>query len=85
WWFPEKDGAAPSYFGAFESNSNNLTPMCDMGPSGFGAPFKTLICKVYKVTPENDSLESTAEEKARALAARLYVSDGHAYYQQEQE
>ncbi len=26
WWFPEKEGKAPSLFGAFESNANNLCP-----------------------------------------------------------
>jgi len=26
WWFPEKPGAAPSLFGAFESNANSLPP-----------------------------------------------------------
>lgn len=48
WWFPEREGAEPSLFGAFESNINNLTTMCDIGPSSFGAPYKTQICKVYK-------------------------------------
>jgi anaerobic selenocysteine-containing dehydrogenase len=26
WWFPEQEGKAPSLFGAFESNANNLCP-----------------------------------------------------------
>ena len=75
WWYPERDGAAPTYFDAFVSNTNNLTTMCDMGPSGFGAPLKTQICKVYKVTPENDTMERTPEEEARARASRIYFKD----------
>lgn len=49
WWFPEKEPAAPSLFGVFESNINLLTTQCDVGPTGYGAPYKNQICKVYKV------------------------------------
>lgn len=48
WWFPERDGAAPSLFGVFDANINNLTTMCDVGPSSYGAPYRTQICKVYR-------------------------------------
>jgi len=48
WWFPEKEAAAPSLFGVFESNINLLTTQCDVGPTGYGAPYKNQICKVYK-------------------------------------
>ena len=54
WWFPEKEAAEPSLFGVFDSNCNNLTTIGVTGPSGYGAPYKSTICKVYKVTPEND-------------------------------
>lgn len=53
WWFPEQEAAEPSLFGVFNSNINNLTPMCQNGPTGYGAPMKCQICKVYKVTEEN--------------------------------
>jgi hypothetical protein len=37
----------------FDSNSNNLTPQCENGATGYGAPYKNQICKVYKCTEEN--------------------------------
>jgi len=49
WWFPEKPAEAPSLYGVFESNINNLTAMGQVGETGFGAPYKCLLCKVYKV------------------------------------
>jgi anaerobic selenocysteine-containing dehydrogenase len=48
WWFPEKEAAEPSLFGVFDSNINNLTTQCINGPTGFGAPYKNQICKIYK-------------------------------------
>jgi len=48
WWFPEKPGAWPSLFGTWDVNPNHLVPMLP-GRSGFGANYKSLICKVYKV------------------------------------
>ena len=48
WWFPEKDAAAPSLFGLWESNINCLTVQGDFGPSGYGSSYKTQLCKVYK-------------------------------------
>lgn len=54
WWFPEKEGAEPVLFGVFDSNSNNLIRQCQNGPTGYGAPYKNAICKVYKVTDENN-------------------------------
>lgn len=54
WWFPEKQGAEPVLFGVFDCNINNLTPQGQNDQCGYGAPYKSQICKVYKVTPEND-------------------------------
>ncbi|NLZ54033.1 MAG: molybdopterin-dependent oxidoreductase [Thermoanaerobacteraceae bacterium] len=54
WWFPEREGAYPTLFGTFDSNPNNLTTQGEVGPTTYGAPVKCTICKVYKVTPEND-------------------------------
>ena len=48
WWFPEREAAAPTLFGVFESNANCLTTMGNYGPSGYGAPYNAGICKVYK-------------------------------------
>jgi len=49
WWFPEKEAAEPTLFGVFESNINVLTTQCTTGPTGYGAPLKNTICKIYKV------------------------------------
>lgn len=51
WWFPEKEAAAPSYFGTFESNPNIMMPW-ECGRSGFGSNCKSLLCKIYKVEGE---------------------------------
>ncbi|SDF72789.1 molybdopterin-dependent oxidoreductase [Sporomusa acidovorans] len=48
WWFPEKEAAEPTLYGAFESNINVLTTQCTTGPTGYGAPLKNTICKIYK-------------------------------------
>lgn len=47
WWFPEQDGEAPNLFGAFKSNPCQLIAF-NPGKSGFGASYKSLLCKVYK-------------------------------------
>ena len=49
WWFPEEPPAEPSLFGVWKSNINLLIPMGYQGKDGLGAPFKHMICKVYKV------------------------------------
>ena len=58
WWFPEREGAEPELFGTFDSNPNNATTWGIIGPTFFGAPYKSLVCKAYKVTPENDHSET---------------------------
>ncbi|MDR2673088.1 MAG: molybdopterin-dependent oxidoreductase [Coriobacteriales bacterium] len=57
WWFPEKEAAEPSLFGVFDCNPNNAIPMNENGASGYGAPIKCGIAKVYPVTPENSTAE----------------------------
>ena len=42
----------------FDCNANNLTTMGVYGPTHYGAPYKSTLCKCYKVTPENDHSES---------------------------
>ena len=53
WWFPEQDGEAPNLFGVYKSNINNLVPHECVGITGYGAPYKNVICNIRKV----DSLE----------------------------
>lgn len=50
WWFPEKPGPEPSLFGVLDVNINQLMPTGEFGPSGWCAPYKSNICKVYKAT-----------------------------------
>ena len=78
WWFPEQEAAAPNLYGSLACNSNQLTTECDIGPTGYGAPYKCQICKVYKVTPENDTLERTPEEVERGVKARLVARPANA-------
>lgn len=46
WWLPERD--PENLYDVFDVNINNLVPM-KCGKSGFGANYKTSICKIYKV------------------------------------
>jgi hypothetical protein len=55
WWFPESEAAAPSLFGTFDSNINNLTHSYETGPGGIGLPMKSIACKIYKAQ-EGDKL-----------------------------
>ena len=48
WWFPEKSPEEPCLSGVYESNINKLVPHKLIGKLGFGAPYKCMICKVYK-------------------------------------
>ncbi len=48
WWFPEKNGAEPELFGAWESNINLLLPSGWTGRSGIGYPFKAMMCGISK-------------------------------------
>ena len=59
WWFPEKKG--DELFRVFDSNINNLTTMCVIGESSYGAPYKCTLCKIYKVTPENSKVLPTEQ------------------------
>ena len=51
WWFPEEKET--ELFRTFDSNINNLTTQGVVGKTGYGAPYKCLLCKIYKCTPEN--------------------------------
>ncbi|MCL1846415.1 MAG: molybdopterin-dependent oxidoreductase [Coriobacteriia bacterium] len=49
WWFPEQDAEVPNLFGAFKSNPNLCVPQKKIGKLGYGAPYKGIVCKIYKV------------------------------------
>ncbi|MBW2066757.1 MAG: molybdopterin-dependent oxidoreductase [Deltaproteobacteria bacterium] len=46
WWYPEKPPS--ELYGAWESNIGLLIPPGWTGRSGYGYPFKNLLCKIYK-------------------------------------
>lgn len=48
WWFPEQEAHSSNPFGVFDVNINQLVPMCKEGPSGFGAPYTTQMCRISK-------------------------------------
>jgi anaerobic selenocysteine-containing dehydrogenase len=50
WWFPEKP--ASELFGAWDANIGLLIPSGWTGRSGYGYPFKNLLCRVYGVKEE---------------------------------
>jgi anaerobic selenocysteine-containing dehydrogenase len=56
WWFPEQEAAEPHLFGVFDSNINNLTSQMQYGSTGYGAPYKCTICKIYPCTEENSKV-----------------------------
>ena len=49
WWYPEEDGEYPNLFGTWKSNVNKLVPMYKVGKLGYGAPYKNVLAKIYKV------------------------------------
>lgn len=61
WWFPEREGAAPEFFGCSDSNINALTSVGVMGPAGFGAPYKCGVCNIRKCTPDEEAQSFTAQ------------------------
>ena len=54
WWFPEQEGEEPNLYGVWKSSINSLIPNFKTGRIGYGANYKSVICKIYKV----DSLDS---------------------------
>ena len=60
WSFPgEVADEAPYLQGIWDVNINNLTTQCVVGETGYGAPYRCLLCKVYKCTPENSEVMPT--------------------------
>ena len=48
WWFPEEDGEEPNLYGVWKSSINSLIPR-QAGRLGWGAPYKNVVCKIYRV------------------------------------
>jgi anaerobic selenocysteine-containing dehydrogenase len=48
WWFPEQEGTVPHLYGIWDVNVNQLIPTGYQGKAGFGAPVKSMLCKIYK-------------------------------------
>lgn len=49
WWYPEQDGEEPNLFGVWKTSINSLIPHKSISKLGFGAPYKNVMCKIYKV------------------------------------
>lgn len=63
WWFPEDD--SEKLFNVFDSNINNLTTQCNIGQSGYGAPYSGTLCRIYKCTEENSKILPTEQVMER--------------------
>ncbi len=51
WWLPESEGKAPNFYGVWDLNVNQLIPMGCQSSTGFGgAPNKTMLCRISKIT-----------------------------------
>ena len=67
WSFPEMEAAEPTLMGLWDVNINNLTTQCVVGETGYGAPYRCLLCKIYPVTEEN-SVETPTMVVAKMIA-----------------
>ena len=54
WWFPEQEGESPNLYGTYKANVNNLIPHHVVGKMGWGAPYKSMICRIRKVSGLDD-------------------------------
>ena len=66
WWYPEDDPEAPNLFGVWKSNINKLIPMYKVGVTGYGAPYKNVLCKIYKVDGYQAANDDPAQYRPRA-------------------
>jgi anaerobic selenocysteine-containing dehydrogenase len=69
WWFPERQGAEPSLYGIFESDSNQLLPMGYQGKDGLGTHCKCTLCKVYRCDGAREGNGDTGESTDAAKGA----------------
>ena len=54
WWFPEQKGEEPNLFGVWKSSVNSLVPNEKISKMGYGANYKSTLCKVAKVESLDD-------------------------------
>ena len=54
WWYPEQEAEEPNLYGVFKSAVNELIPHDNCSVLGWGAPYKNVICKIYKVNSLDD-------------------------------
>jgi anaerobic selenocysteine-containing dehydrogenase len=58
WWLPETEGAAPSFFKAWEINCNLLVPGDTQGSSGYGGgAYKTTLCRIRKIGAGEETMK----------------------------
>lgn len=76
WWFPEQESEMPNLNGVWKSNINTLIPHYAIGNLGFGAPFKNVLCKIYRVDSLDafGSLDPDTEEGAIGIDPSSYVA-----------
>ncbi len=57
WWFPERDdlAEAPNLYGTLDSNVNRLIPNHHNSKLGYGAPYKSSICKIVPLKESYDT------------------------------
>ncbi len=53
WWFPEQEGESPNLYGTFKANVNNLIPHEIIGKTGYGANYKSVVCKISRADSLN--------------------------------
>ncbi len=71
WWYPEQDGEEPNLFGVWKSNCNQLVPHFETGILGFGGPFKSVMCKAYKVDGLDGEIRLSTREAPNFLGAEI--------------
>ncbi len=68
WWFPEQKGEEPNLFGVWKSSVNSLVPNEKISKMGYGANYKSTLCKVAKSNPRRlNRREKVPTMKNKAL------------------
>ena len=55
WWFPEREADAPSLYGVWLSNYNDLVPNHYNSIMGYGAPHKCMSCSITPLSENYDT------------------------------